>query len=269
MSQFESPLRISLPMWALAVLGAATIHVVCIALAREYLRDDELEAELGAPAIEIGIELLAAHREPIDLPPGPDVEESVASPQALDQVPTQPTVLPREVPIETDHPELAVAQVETKKPKEDEPVLAPALVNPAAPAIAARATARPSSEIVEESPRSTTPAQGTGESTQRVRAAWQKELIAHFDQHKRYPAHSLKSATVLVNFVIDETGRVLSSRVVRGSGDASLDEAALAMIRRSDPVPKPPPAIVQDPLLIVPEGLSFTMPVNFRVKHTN
>src|SRR2546422_235330 len=102
MSQFESTLRIPLPMWALAVLGAATIHVVCIALAREYLSDDEFEAELGAPAIEIGVELLAARREPIDLPPGPDIEESVAFPPALEQVATELAVLPREVPIETD-----------------------------------------------------------------------------------------------------------------------------------------------------------------------
>jgi periplasmic protein TonB len=263
MSQDESTLRISLPTWALAVLGAATVHVVCIALAREYLVNDEFEAELGAPAIEVGVELLAARREPIDLPPGPDVEESVASPPALEPVATEPTVLPREVPIETDRPEFAVALVETKKPKEDESVLAPAPINPAAPAIAATATARPSSETIKESPRSVTPAQGTGESPQRVRATWQKELIAHFDQHKRYPGrHSLESANVLVNFVIDETGRVLSSGIVQGSGDAYFDEAALAMIRRSDPVPKPP-------LLIVQEGLSFTLPVIFRVKHTN
>lgn len=263
MSQFESTLRISLPTWALAALGAAAIHVVCIALANEYLRDDELEAELGAPAIEIGIELLAVRREPIDLPPGPDVEESVASLPALEQVATEPPALPREVPIETDSPELAVALVETKKPKEDESVPAPAPISPAAPAITARATARPSSEIIKESSGSVTPAPGTGESSHRVRAIWQKELIAHFDQHKRYPGrHSLGSANVLVNFVIDETGRVLSSAVLRGSGDASFDEAALAMIRRADPVPKPP-------LLVVQKGLSFTLPVIFRVKHTN
>jgi periplasmic protein TonB len=96
-----------------------------------------------------------------------------------------------------------------------------------------------------------------------VRAVWQKELIAHFNQHKRYPANaSLDSAEILVNFVLDEDGRVLSSAIVRGSGDASFDESALAMIRRSDPVPKPPPAVVQ-------QGLSFTLPVIFRVKHLN
>jgi periplasmic protein TonB len=167
------------------------------------------------------------------------------------------------VPSKTEDPELAVALVKKIEPKEEQSALAPLLVSPAVPTEAAKATARPTSEIAQESVRSSTPAQGTGESTQRVRATWQKELIAHLNQHKRYPPNgSLDSVEILVNFVLDKDGRVLSSAIVRGSGDASFDEAALAMIRRSDPVPKPPPLVVQ-------RGLSFTLPVIFRVPHGN
>ena len=104
------------------------------------------------------------------------------------------------------------------------------------------------------------PAQGTGASAQRLRATWQKELIAHLDRHKRYPAErSLKSAEILVSFVLDRLGHVLSASVVKGSGDAAFDEAALAMVRKSDPVPRPPPTVAD-------EGLNFTLPVIFRVK---
>jgi periplasmic protein TonB len=263
MSHFESSQRISMPAWALATFGAVIIHVACFALAREYLRPDEPEAELGAPAIEIGVEPLAPRLEPIDLPPGPDAEESIATPPAVEQVRVEPTIFPLAVPSATEDPELAVALVKRKEPKEELSALAPLLVSPAVPTEAATATARPTSEIAQESVRSITPAQGTGESTQRMRAAWEKELIAHFNQHKRYPpTGSRDSAEILVNFVLDKDGRVLSSIVVRGSGDASFDEAALAMIRRSDPVPKPPPLLVQ-------QGLSFTLPVIFRVKHVN
>jgi periplasmic protein TonB len=263
MSYFESSQRISIPTWALAAFGAIVIHVACIALAREYLRVDEPEAELGAPAIEIGVEPLAPRLEPIDLPPGPDAEESIATPPTVEQVRVQPAILPLAVPSEAEHPELAVTLVKKKEPKEEQSPLAPLLLSPAVPTEAAKATARPTSEIAQDSARSVTPTQGTGESTQRVRAAWQKELIAHFNQHKRYPANgSLDSAEILVNFVLDEDGRVLSLAIVRGSGDASFDEAALTMIRRSDPVPKPPPLVVQ-------QGLSFTLPVIFRVKHIN
>jgi protein TonB len=52
---------------------------------------------------------------------------------------------------------------------------------------------------------------------------------------------------------------VLSTSIVKGSGDTALDEAALAMVRKSDPVPPPPPAVAD-------EGLSFTLPVIFKIK---
>ncbi len=93
-----------------------------------------------------------------------------------------------------------------------------------------------------------------------MRATWQKELIAHLDKHKRYPAErSQKSAEIQIRFTLDRTGRVLATNIEKSSGDTAFDEAALAMVRRSDPVPAPPP-------LIADEGLSFTLPVIFRIK---
>jgi protein TonB len=85
-------------------------------------------------------------------------------------------------------------------------------------------------------------------------------LVAHLDKHKRYPAErQQKTAEIVVSFAIDRLGHVLSTSIVKGSGDTAFDEAALAMVRRSDPLPPPPPLIADD-------GLSFTLPVIFRVK---
>jgi TonB family protein len=72
----------------------------------------------------------------------------------------------------------------------------------------------------------------------------------------------LQGARILVGFVLDEMGHVLSSSIAQGSGDATFDAAALAMIERANPVPKPP-------LLVSRQGLSFTLPVIFRAKRTN
>jgi TonB family protein len=251
-------------MWALAATAALAFHLGCGGLAFEYLRDDDPEEELGAPAIEIGVELLAKRVDPTDLPPGPDVEASVVSPKIVEQREIiEPTDLPRAVPTETEDPERVVAPVETEKPDKDQPSV------PAVPAIASiesiavEATAPPSSETIREATQSVTPVQGTGESPQRVRATWEKELIAHFNRHKRYPSNrSSQTVEILVNFAIDETGRVLSSGVVQGSGDVAFDDAAVAMIWRSGPVPKPPSLVVQD-------GLNFTLPVIFRAKRRN
>ena len=148
---------------------------------------------------------------------------------------------------------------DSQKPKEDDTKVATVETSASTESVAAEATATPSSENIPEGKRSIAPAQGTGESTRRIRATWQKELIAHLDKHKRYPAErSLKSAEILISFALDRMGHVLSTSIVKGSGDAAFDQAALAMVKKSDPVP-PPPAAVAD------EGLSFTLPVIFRV----
>jgi TonB family protein len=149
---------------------------------------------------------------------------------------------------------------DTKKPIEDEAKVAAVQSSASQQSLAAEATATPSSENVPQGPRSVAPAQGVGESARLVRLTWQKELIAHLNKHKRYPAgRERKNVEILVSFVLDRMGHVLSESIVRGSGDRAFDEAALAMVRRSDPVPQPPPAVAD-------EGLSFTLPVIFRVK---
>jgi TonB family protein len=117
----------------------------------------------------------------------------------------------------------------------------------------------PSVENAASSPRSAAPSLGTGESSLRDRVTWEKELAAHFDKYKRYPGErAMQAAQVIVNFVLDRTGHVLSSRIVKGSGDAAFDAAALAMLQRANPVPSPPPEVAD-------QGLSFTLPVIFHV----
>ena len=105
MSPFKSSQKLSLRMWTLAAFGALAIHLGSIAVAYQYMQDDEPEDVLGTPAMEIGIELLAPHTDPTDLTPGPDVAASVASPKIVDQKEvTEPTDLPHAVPIETEDP---------------------------------------------------------------------------------------------------------------------------------------------------------------------
>jgi TonB family protein len=260
-SGFDSEPKASRRLWMLAGLGALALHLGGGALAVAHLRFDDLDDSLGAPAIEIGLELTSPRLEATDLPPGPDTDASVASPALADQrAEVKQTELPKDVPTETDNPDRVVTSNDTNKPKEDDAKIAAVQTQASTESVAAEATATPSSENIRQGPRSVAPAQGTGESAQRMRATWQKELVAHLDKHKRYPAErALKSAEILVSFALDRTGHVLSTSIVKGSGDTAFDAAALAMVRRSDPVPPPPP-------LVADEGLSFTLPVIFRVK---
>jgi TonB family protein len=248
-------------LWILAGVGALALHIGCAGLVIAHLQTDDPDDSLGAPAIEIGLEMMAPRQEATDLPPGPDSDASVASPAlAEQQAVVEDTDLPKAVPTETEDPDRVVTASEPKEPEKDEPEMAAVQTPASTESAAAEATATPSSEAIPEGPRSVAPALGTGESARRMRATWTKELIAHLDKHKRYPPErQQKTAEIVISFVLDRSGHVLSTGIVKGSGDSAFDEAALAMIRRSDPVPQPPP-------LVADEGLNFTLPVIFRVK---
>jgi protein TonB len=261
MSDLDTEQKSSRRLWVLAAAAALALHIGGAALAVAHLRTDDPDDSLGAPAIEVGLEMESPHLEATDLPPGPDTEASVASPALAEQkAELKETELPKDVPTETEDPDRVVTPNDSHKPKEDDPKVATVQTSASQESVAAEATATPSNEAIQEGPRSVAPAQGTGESAQRMRATWQKELIAHLDKHKRYPAErSQKTAEILISFALDRMGHVLSTSIVKGSGDAAFDQAALAMVRRSDPVPQPPP-------LVADEGLNFTLPVIFRVK---
>lgn len=259
MSDFDAPRHLSRPIWAAAALGAVAIHAGGIALALNAMQP-ESESDLGAPAIEIGVDLTAPRLDPSDLPVGPDTRASAPSPAMVEQrAEAEKTDLPKATPTETDDPDRVVAPEAAKKPNDD-PKMPTVDAAASAQSVATEETATPSVRNAAESPRSAAPAPGTGESAQRDRLTWQKELSAHFNKFKRYPDDRvLQRAEVVISFVLDRLGHVLSVHVVRGSGDASFDAEAVAMLHRSDPVPAPPP-------LVADEGLTFTLPVIFHAK---
>lgn len=246
-------------VWGFALCAAILFHAVALAAVWSRLKVDEDDEQLGAPAIEIGLEWTAPRKEETDLPPGPDSEASTASAAAVDQkAKVEETDLPKDRPVETEDPDRVAAPDAAKTPKDDKPNTLDAKANPAAEAVASEATAAPSSEVAHEAPRSAAPSPGTGESAQRIKATWQKELIAHLNRYKRYPAATYAhSAPVMLSFTLDRLGHVVSMNLQHSSGDPAFDQAALAMMTRADPVPPPPPAVAD-------EGLTFTMPVIFR-----
>jgi periplasmic protein TonB len=247
-------------VWVLSALGAVAIHAGGVALALGAMRPDD-EQDLGAPAIEIGVELASPRLDPTNLPVGPDTDASAAAPEVIEQkTVVEKTDLPKATPTETDDPDRVVSPKETKPIKDIEPKKASVQAQPSQASIATEATAMPSVENAPQSPRSVAPAQGTGASTVRQRVTWQKELAAHFNKYKRYPEErTARSARVVVSFDLDRFGHVLSSRIVTSSGDSAFDAAALAMLQRANPVPPPPP-------LVADEGLTFTLPVIFYAK---
>jgi len=245
--------------WVIGALGALALHLAGGALVFGYLRDTTVD--LGAPGLVVDVELTAPRRDPNDLPVGLDTEASAQAPSVVEQkTVVQKNDLPKDTPTDTDDPDRFVSSEDVKQPVDQDPKITSVQAAPSNPSIAAQETAIPSVATARESTVSVTPSPGTGASTIRERVTWQKELAAHFDKYKRYPEdRAERSAQVIVNFVLDSVGHIVSSRIVKSSGDPVFDAAALSMLQRSDPVPPPPP-------LVASAGLSFTMPVIFHVK---
>lgn len=252
--------RIRWPLWLAAGAFVLALHASGLVLAVTGRPPDDAD-DLGANALEVGLEMTAARREPTDLPPGPEADDAAAAPAVVQQKAVDdPTELPKAVPTETEDPDRIVSPDATRKPQEDETKVKAVETSPSMESVASEAAAAPTSETMKEAPRSTAPVLGTGESARRIRTTWQKQLLAHLDRHKRYPGGATHpTGQVMLAFVLDRLGRVVSATVVKGSGDSALDSASLEMMKRSDPVPPPPP-------LVADEGLSFSIPVVFRSK---
>ena len=246
MSDIDLEQKPSRQLWLFAGAVALALHLGGAAFAVAQLQTTEADdVSEGTGGIVVGFELLAEQREQSDLPPGPDSDASVASPALAEQkAEVKESDLPKDTPTEEAEADRMVTPNDVKKPIEEDAKVAAVQTQASQESVAAEATAVPVHV----------------EKARRQRATWQKALMAHFDRHKRYPTDRLtKSAEITVTFDLDRVGHVVSARIVKGSGDPAFDEAALSMLHRSDPVPPPPP-------LVADEGLSFTMPVNFKVK---
>jgi TonB family protein len=255
---YPADLSLRRRIWISAAVFVCCAHLGFAAFAIARMNEPE-DDDLGAPGIEIAFELASTQTMPSELPPGPESEASAPSPPVVEQKATEKEVdLPKETPVESDNPDRLVTVEKTDKPGEKEPEPKTKTMKASEESAAQEATVAPSVQNVQETAKSKTPDQGTGQSRQRARVTWQKELLAHLDKFKRYPTErSQKSAEILIMMTLDRTGHVVSANISRGSGDDAFDHAALAMVERASPVPPPPP-------LIADEGLDFSLPVIFR-----
>jgi protein TonB len=255
----EEPPQISRWLWLAAAAVALALHLSGLLFVLSDT-DDDSDLAFGAPALAIDVDLAAPSRPPTNLPAGPDSEQSTASPQMVqEQEVLKQSDLPEDMPVESDDPARAVALDNARKPIDDDPNVKPVQTAPSTEAAATEASAMPSSENVPESQRATAAVLGIGESARMARVTWQKALAVLFDKNKRYPENRPhRSIDVKVRFQIDRLGHLLSSSISQSSGDSAFDEAALAMLKRADPFPPPPPAIAD-----APQGLDFDFVVNF------
>jgi protein TonB len=74
----------------------------------------------------------------------------------------------------------------------------------------------------------------------RLISVWGAKLRSRIERKKRYPRDARGSGVVRLHIQVARSGQLLSSRVVKSSGVAAFDAAALAAIARAAPFPPAP-----------------------------
>lgn len=98
---------------------------------------------------------------------------------------------------------------------------------------------------------------------QQSKMNWKSRLQGHLAGFKRYPPRARKQrqqGTAIIRFVVNKEGGVLSAKLIKSSGVAALDQEALAVIQRAQPLPQPPVGLLSN------GQVSLTMPVDFDLK---
>ena len=259
MSDLEIKQRPSRRLWVLAALGALVLHLGGAALAFTHLRANDDYDGLGAIGAEFAVELASPKVSDDDLPPGPDADRLLASQEvARQQAEVNETDLPKDRPTKAEDPDRIVTPNDSKKPREEDRKVAAVETQASEYAPAQESSSRKTlDENAPEAEKAKAQIIGIGKDKQKLTANWGRKISAYFELHKRYPDNRSKATTVKVSIVLNRRGNVVSVDVVESSGDAAFDEAAISMIRRSDPVPPPPAGLTDD-------QFKFSLDVSFK-----
>ncbi|MGY2173365.1 energy transducer TonB family protein [Pseudomonas gingeri] len=207
---------------------------------------------LGVHAVAILAALNWSVSKPIELPPQAMMVELAPLPPAPPPpappkvvTPPQPPAPVEELPLpklaEAPKPTISVPKPVKPKPKPQPPK--PEVKKE--PEKEKPKEEKPSEEPPTNRPPEKSAAPAPGPSPQQVaaKASWEGTLLAHLGKYKKYPPAAQsrgKEGLNRLRFVVDAEGKVLSYELVGRSGNADLDRATLEMIRRAQPLPKPP-----------------------------
>jgi len=174
------------------------------------------------------------------------------------EAPPAPVVAPQVVRA-IEPPSLAVPTPAPPRPKPRPVAKAPALVSTAddSPAQAGEPAEEATPEPVAPSPAVASapaaPARAAGDP------AYARTLFAWLNRYREYPVqarrHGVEGRVVLF-VVIERSGKVSQLEVATSSGAEILDQAALSMMRRADPVPPVPASMAGD-------LIQFWVPIDF------
>jgi protein TonB len=228
--------RSDLPIWIASAIVVLGLHAG--GAAALFTWHDPIAFGVPSDAIVIDLTPYSPPSETVeDIAPGPQQQEEAPPPPPKQEKVEQKIDEKVDVPPAPVPPVAALPPPEPPKPK-DEPT-----PMPVAPAPATTAPPRAHASKAEVD-------------------SWYGHIVTQLERNKSYPLaareHGEKGVVELA-FSIDREGHVLSSRIVKSSGYAALDQETIATVRRAQPFPVPPTGVDG-------EKFDFTVPVKFNIR---
>jgi len=209
------------------LFGMGGVSLIALAVLGGMLITWHVQTKAPAPATLSVFEVTPPAAPPMpnsDIPPGPkEIEKDRRLP-----APKTSKIDPPEIQIRNDNPvELSLPEVAPEPTLQVEKNTAPeAKPMPPAPRVS---TAKPT---------------------------WEGLVLGALNKVKRYPRYAQsqrQQGTPWIRFTMNREGKVLSVRLERSSGARALDEEAMALPKRAQPLPKPPEDVTGDLVeLVVP-----------------
>jgi len=254
----------SLAGWAAGLTLALGVHTAAAFLLLTHWHADAEEIA-GAPAILVDFAPAPAApaTAPTELPPGPTTPQQDAEPQPTTSV-AEKQVEPEaeKASPEPEQQTAALTPLPSPAPTIDAPPPEPApkqTIDVLPPPRPAEARHEPKPRHHRKASNASAPQSAARHATRTAALApgasahnpnavpnWRSALVAQIERHKHYPdaARARRETGVAqVAFSVDRRGGVHDVHVVRSSGSALLDRDALAWLRRSQPLPPPPPEL--------------------------
>jgi periplasmic protein TonB len=239
--------------WVLAFSLVVLAHGALVAL---LLRAAPLVEPVGEPVMLID---LAPAPEPAKqlepAPPEPPQETALPAPVPPQPAPPEPAppVPPEEVvaPVEAEPPpsEPPPAEPDLPEPPPVPEVVKPPLVMPRRTPAVPRpkpsppiAVARPETPRAAAPPATAPPPPAASAAPGAPPASWQMRLLAHLNRYKRYPPDAQmrrRQGMAVVHLRLMPNGSAERVRLQSSSGTDALDQEAVALIARAQPLPVP------------------------------
>ena len=224
--------RQKLTRYSGSLLLVLAVHAIAIVVALRWPASQAIELPPAAMMIELPPMPEPAPPPPPQVvqPPPPPVEEEVVPVPEVAEAPKPEIVVPKKVekpkPKPKPQPPKLVKKPEPprEEPAAEKPVDTPpttAKTEPAAQPAPSAPPAPPSNALPN----------------------WQSDLLRHLSKYKKYPEDARRrgmQGVARLRFVVDAQGNVLSYSIASSSGSPALDRATTEMIRRAQPLPKPP-----------------------------